>query len=117
MKFDKAIPILESSDVAASIRYFVEQLKFDQHWVWGEGEFGGIVKENVEIFFAKTTGTIAKLTFAIVLDNVDEYYDLIKGSQAKILSPPETKEWSMREMWIECPDGHQLRIGHNTQCD
>lgn len=29
MKFDKAIPILYSTDVSKSIAYFVEQLKFD----------------------------------------------------------------------------------------
>lgn len=118
MKFDKAIPILESTDVAKSIAYFMEELKFENYWIWDDGGyFGGITRENVEIFFSKSNGSIHPQTFAIVVDNIDEYYDSIKKGKAIILSQPETMEWNMREMWIECPDGHRLRIGHNTACD
>ena len=54
---------------------------------------------------------------SLVVDNVDEYYDLIKDTDAKILSKPNTKEWNMREMLVACPDGHIIRIGHNINCD
>lgn len=118
MKFEKAIPILETADVAKSIAYFMDELHFENHWIWGEEkDFGGIVRGNVELFFAKSTNPIHPQSFVIVLNNVDEYYESIKNGSAKILSPPETMEWNMREMWIECPDGHKIRIGHNTNCD
>ncbi|WP_394350023.1 hypothetical protein [Agriterribacter humi] len=45
-----------------------------------------------------------------MVDNVDEYYERIKNNSAKILSVPETKEWGMREMQVECPDGHIIKI-------
>jgi hypothetical protein len=115
MKFNKAIPILESTDVTASITYFMEALHFENSWIWGkEEDFGGIVRDNVELFFEKSINPILPQTFAIVLDNVDEFYKSIKNGKAKILSTPQTMEWNMREMWIECPDGHKL---HNTDCD
>lgn len=118
MKFDKAIPILYSADVSKSITYFVEQLKFDNQWEWDSPPtFGLVYRDNVEIFFSKMSGEIPVIWLALVVDDVDEYYELIKDSGAKILSVPETKEWGMREMLVECPDGHIIRIGHNTSCD
>jgi predicted enzyme related to lactoylglutathione lyase len=118
MKFDKAIPILYSTDVSKSITYFTEQLKFTNRWEWDNPPtFGGVYRDTVEIFFSKSDTEIPVIYFALVVDNVDEYYESIKNGGAKIISVPETKEWSMREMIVECPDGHILRIGHNTSCD
>ena len=118
MKFDKAIPILYSKDVSATVTYFVEQLKFDNKWEWDSpATFGGVYRDTVEIFFCKDCQGNPATWISIVVDNVDEYYDLIKDSGATILTKPETKEWSMREMLVECPDGHIVRFGHNTSCD
>ena len=118
MKFDKAIPILYSKDVSKSIAYFVDQLKFENKWEWDSpATFGGVYRDSVEIFFCKDFQGSPGTWISVVVDNVDEYYALIKDSGAKILSTPDTKEWSMREMLVECPDGHIIRFGHNTSCD
>lgn len=118
MKFKKAVPILYSTDVSKSIAYFTAQLKFEHKWEWDDPPtFGGVSRDDVEIFFCKDYQGSPGTWFAIMVDNVDEYYKLIKDSGAKILSTPETKEWNMREMFVECPDGHIIRFGHNTDCD
>jgi hypothetical protein len=118
MKFNKAIPILPSKDVSKSIAYFVDELKFENKWEWDSPPtFGGVYRDSVEIFFSKDDQDKPASWISIVVDNVDEYYELIKDSGAKILSKPETKEWKMREMLVECPDGHVVIIGHNTACD
>lgn len=54
---------------------------------------------------------------SLMVDDVDEYYGSIKDSGVKILSKPDSKEWNIRGMLVECLDGHILRIGHNTSCD
>jgi len=118
MKFDKAIPVLYSKDVSKSIEYFVEQLKFENKWEWETPPtFGGVYKDSVEIFFCKEDQGHPATWLCLVVNNVDEYYQLIKDSGAKILSAPDTKVWNMREMLVECPDGHIIRFGHNTDCD
>ena len=118
MKFLKAVPILYSTDVAKSIAYFTEQLKFDNKWEWDEPPtFGGVHRDDVELFFCKTDQGNAGTWLSLMVDNVDAYYDLIKDSGAKILSKPDSKEWNMREMLVECPDGHIIRFGHNADCD
>ncbi|MGC4103792.1 VOC family protein [Ferruginibacter sp.] len=118
MKIQKAIPILYAKDVSLSIRYFVEQLKFEEQWEWdAPPTFGGVVMNDVELFFCKDNQGHPGTWLSLVVDDVDEYYELIKDTGAKIIHPPTTHEWNMREMLVECPDGHMLRIGHNTACD
>ncbi|MBB6327528.1 hypothetical protein FHS59_003171 [Algoriphagus iocasae] len=118
MKFDNAVPILYAKDVSKSIEYFIKQLKFENKWEWEDPPtFGGVYRDNVEIFFCKEDQGHPGTWLSIVLDDVDEYYELIKDSSAKILSKPESMEWNMREMLVECPDGHIIRFSHNTSID
>ncbi len=48
-----------------------------------------------------------------MLDNVDEF----KANGAKIVAPPDSKPWNIREMLVEDPDGHIIRFGHRIECD
>jgi hypothetical protein len=118
MKFGKAIPILYSTDITRSIEYFTRHLKFQHMWEYDKPPtFGGVHMDDVEIFFCKDFQGSPGTWFCIVVDNVDEYYELIRDGEAKILSVPDTKEWNMREMLVECPDGHIIRFGHKTDSD
>ena len=118
MKFLKSTPILYSTDVSKSIAYFTERLKFENKWEWDTPPtFGGVYRDEVEIFFCKTDQGHPGTWLALLVDNVDEYYELIKDSGANIISKPDSKEWNMKEMLVECPDEHIIRFGHNTACD
>ena len=118
MKIESVIPILYSDDVARSIRYYTEVLGFEKHWSWDqEPSFGGVVDGETAIFFCRGDQGHKGTWLAINVDNVDEYYKKIKSKGAVILSPPDTKPWFMREMLVQDPDGHMLRIGHNTNCE
>ncbi len=74
--------------------------------------FGG-----TEVFFCKNDQGSPATWISLMVDDVDAYYEQIKYTGAKILHQPDTKPWSMREILVECPDGHIFRIGHNTNCD
>ncbi|HZE83620.1 MAG TPA: VOC family protein, partial [Puia sp.] len=47
----------------------------------------------------------------INMDDVDEYYEIIRSRGATILSAPGDKPWNMREMLVQAPDGHTIRFG------
>ncbi len=107
MTFESIVPILYSENVVRSLNYYMEQLAFDEKWEWDNPTtFGGVSKDCVRL-----PGT----WIAINVDNVDEYYEEIKARGAKILSPPGDKEWFMREMLVEDPDGHIIRFGHGIE--
>jgi len=93
MRFEKSNPILYSKDVKKSLKYYIEVLGFDDSWEWGDPtDFGGIVKDGVEIFFCLNGQGSPGTWIAIIVDDVDDYHKLIKEKGAKIISQPADKE-------------------------
>ena len=118
MKFEKAITILYSTDISRSIKYYTEILGFEQHWEWDNPPtFGGISRNDVEIFFCRDGQGHPGTWLSIMLDDVDAYYENIKAKGAKIAAAPQSMEWNTREMLVEDPDGHMIRFGHRIDCD
>jgi catechol 2,3-dioxygenase-like lactoylglutathione lyase family enzyme len=118
MKFEKSNPILFSTNVKRSLQFYTEVLGFDESWEWGDPtDFGGVVKDDVEIFFCLNGQGNPNTWLAIIVDDVDQYYEDIRAKGANILSPPESHEWNMREILVQDPDGHVIRFGHRIECD
>ena len=115
MTFESIVPILYSADVGRSIAYYMEQLAFDTKWTWDDPTtFGGVSRDCVQLFFCLKCQGRPGTWIAVNVENVDEYYETIKAKGAKI-SPPEDKEWFMKEMLVEDPDGHIIRFGHRIE--
>lgn len=118
MKFEKSISILYCADLKKSLDYYVNKLGFEEKWEWQDPPpFGGVVKNDVELFFCEKGQGHPGTWLSIVVDNVDAYYESIKDKGAKIISAPESQKWNMREMLVEDPDGHIIRFGHRIECD
>jgi uncharacterized glyoxalase superfamily protein PhnB len=118
MKIESVIPVLYAEDVARSIAYYTGVLGFEESWTWDElPTFGGVATGDTTIFFCKGNQGNPGTWLCLNVVNVDEYYEEIKAKGAMILSTPEDKPWSMREMLVKDPDGHILRVGHNISCD
>lgn len=118
MKFEKSNPILWSADIKRSLRYYVEVLGFSESWEWGGPvDFGGVVRDDVEILFCLNNQGNPGTWLAIMVDDVDAYFTMIKARGAKILAEPVDREWFLREMFVEDPDGHVIRFGHRLTCD
>ena len=118
MVFEKSITILFSTDIQRSLNFYIEKLGFEQKWDWGSPpDFGGVTKDKVELFFSLNGQGHPGTWMCIIVDDVDAYYESIRSKGVTILSAPEDKEWFMREMIIQDPDGHIIRFGHNINCD
>jgi catechol 2,3-dioxygenase-like lactoylglutathione lyase family enzyme len=118
MKLQSVVPILYCSDIQKSFSYYTEQLGFTKNWDWGNPvDFGAVGKDGVEFFLHQIQEVPRGMSMAINVDNVDEYYEMIRERGASILAAPEDKEWNMREMVVADPDRNILRIGHRTDCE
>ena len=116
MKFEKLTPVLYSADVSRSIAYYTEVLGFEGKWLWDETPtFGGAFSEELNIFFCKDGQGHPGTWLYIDVKNIDEYYETLKKTGAKILEVPENKAWNMREMLVQDPDGHIIRFGQEIE--
>ena len=51
---------------------------------------------------------------SIFMDDVDALHEEYKKSGALIRQPPTNMPWGTREMNIQDPDGHRLRMGSDA---
>jgi hypothetical protein len=108
-------PILYASDFARTMGYFVDKLGFRKLWDWGTpATFGGVARDTIEIFLCQGGQGQPGTWMSIFVDDVDELHAELIGRGATITFGPKTEPWGMREMHVECPDGHVLRFGHGV---
>ncbi len=115
VNFQGLCPILAVRSVPDSIAYYVDKLGFDKNWDWGEPvTFGSVIRDEVTIFFCENAQGKSGTWISIFVDDVDALYQDYVRRGAIIRQPPTNFSWGMREMNVEDPDGHRLRIGTQT---
>lgn len=111
-RFESAIPILNVTNVPASIDYYVDKLGFEKEWEWGTPPtFACVRRDDVRIFMCQDGQGQPGTWISIFVQDVDALYEDYRRRGAKIPEPPTTFPWHVREMLVEDPDGHCLRIG------
>jgi catechol 2,3-dioxygenase-like lactoylglutathione lyase family enzyme len=127
MKVEKITPILNVSDIDASIAWF-EKLGWTKCWTHGKPpSFGSVINGEVEIFLCKdaqgsrsnqlprfpgdddTGGTWMSWWVASPAD-VDAVHALALAGGLAVTWPPTDEPWGTRECHIRHPDGHTFRI-------
>ncbi|HEV8245363.1 MAG TPA: bleomycin resistance family protein [Polyangiaceae bacterium] len=113
MSIQHIAPILYASDFARTLSYFVDQLGFRKLWDWGEPPgFGAVARDKIEIFLCQGGQGAPGTWLSVFVEDVDALYEEFRAKGAVIPAPPKDEPWGMREMHVECPDGHILRFGH-----
>ena len=114
-KFDGLTPILNVQNIPDSINYYVNVLGFKKDWDWGDPPtFASVSRDDVCIFLCQGGQGQSGTWMSIFVDDVDGLYEDYKAKGAIIRQAPTNFPWGMREMNIEDPDGHRLRIGSST---
>jgi catechol 2,3-dioxygenase-like lactoylglutathione lyase family enzyme len=115
MKVTGLAPILYATDFQRLMDYFVEKLGFRKLWDWGAPPtFGAVTRDHAEIFLCQGGQGQAGTWLSVFVDDVDELHQELVRRGANVLSAPVNEPWGMREMRVECPDGHVLRLGHSA---
>ncbi|HEX6193596.1 MAG TPA: glyoxalase superfamily protein, partial [Chitinophagaceae bacterium] len=112
MIFQSTTPILYSSDIERSIKYYTQILGFADSWKWDDPPtFGGVNHNGFNIYFCREGQGHPGTWIAINVDDVDAYHDQILQKGAHIVQPPQSMEWGLREMLVKDPDEHYIRFG------
>jgi hypothetical protein len=105
-------PELPVSDVVETQEYFRNVLDFEIDWLWEDGNYGSVSKEQVSLFFCKYAQPIAGFCCYITVEDADAIYGLYQSRNVEIVSEIGDKPWQMREFTIKDLNGHFFRIGH-----
>ena len=117
-KFPAAVPEIPVTDVDKATEYYESKLGFSVDWGDEEGGIAGISKGQCRLFltngaFREQLGNLRPVLIWLNLDSneeVDELHEQWKTSQAKIVSPPESKPWGLYEFMVADLDGNLLRV-------
>jgi uncharacterized glyoxalase superfamily protein PhnB len=114
-QFECVVPILNVKNFAAPMDYYVNRLGFSKKWDWGTPPtFGCVTRGKVEIFLCEGAQGQAGMWMSIFTGDVDALHEEYKQSGAIIRLPPTNMPWGTREMNVEDPDGHRLRMGSHA---
>jgi predicted lactoylglutathione lyase len=125
-EFPAAVPELPVDDVDQAAAYYVTNLGFNLDWSGeDDGGIAGISKGHCRIFLTgrrfreryKNTGPVVIWLNLNSIEEVDALYELWRGSQAKIVSPPESKPWKLHEFTAADLDGNLLRVFYDFSRD
>ncbi|HVS85529.1 MAG TPA: VOC family protein [Gaiellaceae bacterium] len=120
MKVTGVTPILNVSDVSASLDWF-EALGWERGFVWGESGFGdaepgfaSVRSGNAEVFLCRDGQGERGAWMSWFLDSRDELdaaYQRAQELGCEIVQEPRDEPWGVREFHLRHPDGHVFRVG------
>ena len=114
-KFEHADPILSVSDMAVSVKYYVDVLGFRNADRSSE-TFTSVNRDTAGIYLCQGGQGRPGTWVWIGVEDVAMLFEEYKASGATILRPPKNYPWAY-EMHVEDPDGHVLRFGSEPRTD
>ena len=107
--FECIQPILCVRDMAASLRFYVDALGFENAH-WGTGDFTQVTRDGVGIYLCRNGQGQPGAWIWVGVEDVEQLHTLYKARGLAIRLPPTEYPWAL-EMQIEDPDGNVLRMG------
>jgi hypothetical protein len=118
-EFPGAVPEIPVSDIGMALDYYAGRLGFDIDWDdRGGGGIAGISRGNCRLFltnaaFREHYGNAGPVLIWLNLgskEEVDALYQVWRGNQARIISPPVSKPWGLHEFTAADLDGNLFRV-------
>ena len=109
-------PTLAVKDLGAAIGFYTEKLGFILAFKWGNPpNMAGLNLGQVQMFLQNGTPDPKDCSVYFVVSDADALYSFQKENGVEIVSPPEDKEWGLREFIVRDLDGYYLLFGHRLK--
>ena len=117
-EFPSAVSEIPVTDMAASLKFYGDNLGFTVDRGRDGGGIAGISKGHCRMFltdrgFREHHGNVPPVMVWLNLDSkeeVDELYEIWNSGEAKIISVPDSKPWKLHEFTASDPDGNLFRV-------
>jgi catechol 2,3-dioxygenase-like lactoylglutathione lyase family enzyme len=113
MKINSSATVLPVSNLAASLRYFVDVLGFREAFRFGQ--YAGIERDECQIHLSQrgnpNTSEPGTAAVYIFCDEVDTYHAEIVRRGANVVEPPKNYDYGMRDFVVRDLDGNRVSFG------
>ena len=106
-------PILNVTDMARSLRFYVGVLGFENA-EWGNDGFTCVSRDGQSIYLCKGGQGHAGMWIWMGIEDVRSMHDHLLANGVKIPKGLTKESWAL-EMHVEDPDGHVLRMGSEPE--
>lgn len=111
------IPVLPTSDLARTHKFYCEVLGFVEPWGFGDPpQYGGVradLEQMPAIHFTVDADPGRGEVFVIVHE-VDEYFNRVRNAGAEVIFEIGDRPYGMRDFMVADPDGNRLSFGLPT---
>jgi predicted enzyme related to lactoylglutathione lyase len=115
VRFEGSQPILRVEDMAASVRFYVDALGF-QNASWGTDGFTSVSRDQAGIYLCQGDQGRGGAWIWIGVEDVEKLHEEYKAAGVTIRLPPTNHPWAL-EMQVEDPDGNVIRFGSEPRED
>jgi predicted enzyme related to lactoylglutathione lyase len=106
--------LLRPVDPAASREFYGVTLGLPVYREFGDGDTLGVVYflggGYLEVSGRATTPAGNNVELWMQVRDLDAAYEDLRTKGVKVLRPPTTEPWGLREMWISDPDGIRIAV-------
>lgn len=121
--FTSAVPVLATSDVAGTVRYFEQTLGFKQQWTWGDPPVYAGVRAGDALLYvthdADLASTIKERRLApdifLWVTDIDCVYAQHRAAKADIAEELTMRPWGVRQYMVREPNGYLLKVAESQK--
>ena len=121
--FTSAVPVIATSDVAATVQYFERTLGFKQQWVWGDPPVYAGIRAGGALLYVTHDPELAstiqdrRLSPDIFLwvSDIESAYAQHRASNAQITEALTERPWGVRQYVIREPNGYLLKVAESVE--
>jgi catechol 2,3-dioxygenase-like lactoylglutathione lyase family enzyme len=120
--FRSAVPVVATSDVAATVRYFEQTLGFKQQWIWGDPPvYAGIRAGGAMLYVTYDPDLAAVIQerhlhpdIFLWVNDIDSIYAQHCTSHAEITEELTARPWGVRQYVVREPNGYLLKVAESV---
>ena len=121
--FSSAVPVIATSDVLGTVRYFEQTLGFRQQWIWGDPPvYAGIRAGGALLYVThdpELASTIRERRLApdifLWVSDIDSVYAHHRAAHADITEELTARPWGVRQYVVREPNGYLLKVAESQE--
>ena len=120
--FRSAVPVVATSDVAATVRYFEQTLGFKQQWIWGDPPVYAGIRAGGAMLYVTYDPDLASVIkerhlhpdIFLWVNDIDSIYAQNCTSHAEITEELTACPWGVRQYVVREPNGYLRKVAESV---